>query len=29
MRIGLFAGATAATGNTLNDIVGFSKDAER
>jgi 5,10-methylenetetrahydromethanopterin reductase len=28
MRIGLFAGATAATGNTLNDIVNFSKDAE-
>ncbi|MEH6580761.1 MAG: TIGR03564 family F420-dependent LLM class oxidoreductase [Halioglobus sp.] len=28
MRIGLFAGATAATGNSLPDIVEFSKNAE-
>jgi F420-dependent oxidoreductase-like protein len=28
MRIGLFAGATAATGNSLPDIVEFSRNAE-
>jgi 5,10-methylenetetrahydromethanopterin reductase len=28
MRIGLFAGATAAAGNSLSDIVAFSKNAE-
>jgi F420-dependent oxidoreductase-like protein len=28
MRIGLFTGATAATGNSLADIVAFSKSAE-
>jgi F420-dependent oxidoreductase-like protein len=28
MRIGLFAGATAATGNSLEDIVAFTKTAE-
>ena len=28
MRIGLFAGATEATGNSLSDIVAFSKAAE-
>jgi 5,10-methylenetetrahydromethanopterin reductase len=29
MRIGLFAGATAATGSSLADIIEFSKTAER
>ena len=29
MRIGLMAGATAATGNSLKDIVEFSKAAEQ
>ena len=28
MRIGLFAGATAASGNSLADFVEFSKTAE-
>jgi hypothetical protein len=29
MRIGLIAGATAATGTSLQDIVEFSKTAEQ
>lgn len=29
MRIGLFAGATAATGSSLNEIIDFSKQAEK